>query len=75
MLLWAIFTLGFMLGVFLTLFVFVKDTEKDYSSFQPTSHIDNVSGDYWVVHQNLVKINYATGKSPKYEVSTTPQLT
>ena len=62
MLMWAIFTVGYLLGVFITLKVFVsKEGAEDYRGDISTGSMGNTADrDPWTIYTQLTKINYSS---------------
>ena len=61
MLIWAVFTLGYLFGVFFTLAVFLrKDGIEEYSHTNNTVNTDNYRNmDQWKIFTQLTKPNYS----------------
>ncbi|OGM03939.1 hypothetical protein A2715_02490 [Candidatus Woesebacteria bacterium RIFCSPHIGHO2_01_FULL_39_32] len=57
MLLWAIFTLGFLFGVFLALSVFLKKDIVEGSYNEKFVSLKSESTDPWFIHKNLIRVN------------------
>ena len=61
MLLWALFTLGFFFGVFMTLGVFLKKDVVEGVESGEGHQID--FSDPWLLHRKLVEVNYKRRKA------------
>lgn len=63
MLIWAVFTLGYLSGVFFTLAVFLRRDEVDVTSYSSDSTVPSNSqnNNSWETFSQLIRPNYPKG--------------